>query len=61
MLAAISMWRCSSSDSDCWRSTKEIVKTIIGHHQPLAVIEIIHVHPETAVILQIEEMLENLF
>src|SRR5437867_2050057 len=39
-------------------AAEQIVKSAIGHGQALAIIEVIHVHPEAAVRFQTEEVLE---
>ena len=60
MLAARSMWICSRSGLRRPRRTaKELGKAPVGHGQPLAVVEIIHVEPDAAVRFKIDEMLED--
>ena len=39
------------------RAAEKLVEPLVGHGQPLAVIEIIHVHPETAVGLELHQAL----
>ena len=41
------------------RTAEEAVKPPIGHRQPLAVVEIVHVEPEAAVGLQVDQALED--
>src|SRR3954463_15889115 len=42
------------------RSAEEAVEGLVRHREALAVIEILHVEPEAAVGLQVDEVLENL-
>ena len=39
------------------RSPEEVVEPLIGHGQALAVVEVVHVQPETAVRLEVDEVL----
>ena len=41
------------------RPAKQLVEPVVGHRQPLAVVEILHVHPEAAVRLQVDQVLED--
>src|SRR5205085_5779317 len=41
------------------RATEEVVKLLGGHGEPLAIIEVAHVHAERAVVAKIEQVLEN--
>ena len=60
MLAARSMCRCSSGDSGrAGRAAEEVVEPPAGHRQPLAVVEVIHVEPEAAVGLEVDQALED--
>ena len=60
MLAARSMCRCSSGDSGLpRRPAEERVEPAAGHRQPLAVVEVVHVQPEAAVGLEVDQVLED--
>ena len=39
------------------RSAEELVESLIGHRQTLAVVEVVHVQPKTAVRLEVDEVL----
>ena len=41
------------------RAAEQVVEPAIGHRQPLAVVEVLHVEPEAAVGLQVEELLQD--
>ncbi len=41
------------------RTAKELMKSAIGHGEPLAIVEVIHVHPEAAVWFEIEQVFED--
>ena len=58
MLAARSMCRCVRSDSGrAGRPAEQRVEPGARHRQPLAVVEVVHVQPEAAVGLQVDQML----
>ena len=43
-----------------WRSSEQLMKSLARHRQALTVVEVLHVEPQTAVGLQIDEMLQDL-
>ena len=57
MLAARSMCRCSRGDfGQPRRPAEEPVEAAAGHRQPLAVVEVVHVQPEAAVGLEVDQV-----
>ena len=60
MLAARSMCRWSSVRVGlARRAAEQVVKPPVRHRQPLAVVEIPHVEPKTAIGLQVDQVLED--
>ncbi len=61
MLAAMSQWNCSISDSDSRRGLpEELREAVVRHGQAVVVGEVLHVQPERAVLAQVDEVLEDL-